>query len=88
MNLKEIKTIRNSVMDTGNMTRILDILIKEAANCKSYASDLFISWEHLMMDVRKASELSDKTEFTMNPLFRQDWTPGKCTEMYIGLYTD
>ena len=42
MNLKEIKTIRNSVMDTGNMTRILDILIKEAANCKSYASDLFI----------------------------------------------
>ena len=46
------------------MTRILDVLIKEAANCESYASDLFISWEYIMMDIRKASELSYKQGFT------------------------
>lgn len=65
MNLREIKAIRHSsVKDTGNLTRILDVLIKEAANCESYASDLFISWEYIMMDIRKASELSYKQGFT------------------------
>lgn len=30
-----------------NLSSILDILIKEAAKCTRYASDLFISWEQV-----------------------------------------
>lgn len=36
-----------------NLSSILDILIKEAAQCTRYASDLFISWEQVEEFLKK-----------------------------------
>lgn len=46
-----------------NLSSILDILIKEAAKCTRYASDLFISWEQVEELLKKEQLIFPKKFF-------------------------
>ena len=51
-----------------NYSRILTILIQEAGRvCADYASDLFISWESLLVEVEK--KMKEKANFTLTTFF-------------------
>lgn len=46
-----------------NLSSILDLLIKEAAKCTRYASDLFISWEQVEELLKKEQLIFPKKFF-------------------------
>ena len=75
----------NGINETAdiNLSSMLSTLIKEAAKCKTYASDLFISWESIMKRLDKPIiPLSNILPFTEYFGFRENGVDNN-----FGIYT-